>query len=530
MPAPAAVSPMTLTGTATFRGEPVANYAVTVLDATTGEPVALRDDLTGATGLAVLNRHLKTDAQGKFSLQVVGLAAGKALRVQVAAGNGRLESVVTANGQALGAKGYRVAQADTAFSVTELTTAIAQIAGNVIRSTQVLTPEAAAPVIAKLATEMAALTAKLEVTLAGNPNAANQLVSIEGKTAEETVKGLVANAGALKGLTETVAALVADIAKAMGTGASPAASDAKVREALAEIRYTGTVLVGSVTSNSIQLLNTINGQRIDANGGTLGAVTTQVTPTSGSSGGASVNWVNVANLTELNAALAGTATHIRLTGDLESVSGYRVLAPADITIGRAVTIDGAGHAVYASMVITTGGVTLSNATIYVEVYVNATTEPGSKVSFNNVTMDEVSLVANVGVVSVTNGTFKVAGDPGIRVPGGATLSVTESSTFTAKEAGVGIGIDAANANQQLTVTGNTFNHLSSGISFWYSASLTPVITGNTFKAGNSGSDGIRVNDNTGPEPSVALRATLLNDSTNTFVGYNAGNRVSIYSP
>jgi hypothetical protein len=485
MPAPAAVAPMTLTGTATFRGEPVAGYAVTVIDATTGKPVALRDDLAGATGLAVLNRNLKTDAQGKFSLQVVGLAAGKALRVQVSSGNGRLESILTANGQSLGAKGYKLTQAETTFTVTELTTAIAKVAGNVIRSTQVLTAEAAAPVIAKLATEMAALTTKLETTLASNPSAANQLVSTEGKTAEETVKGLVTNAGALKGLTETVAALVADIAKAMGTGASPAASDAKVREALAEIRFTGTVLVGSLMSNRIELLNTINGQRTDANGGTLSTVTTQVTPTSGSSGGASDLYVNVANKTELQTALAGTATHIRLTGDIGAPPPpppYRVLAPSGISITRSVTIDGGNRTLYDSLDISASGVTISNVKATKNVYLGGAS---STLSISNVTFSQ-RLYVSEGTATITNCSFSV-NDNGLTVESSGQATVT-GSTFTALYDGGGDGI--RHQSGSLTATGNTFTNLQTGIAF--DSARTRTISGNTFQAFNAQSTGIRI--------------------------------------
>jgi hypothetical protein len=66
-------------------------YALTVLDARTGEPVALKDDLAGATGLAVLNKDLKTDAQGRFSLQ----EAASAVRSLVSGANA-LQSLTSA--------------------------------------------------------------------------------------------------------------------------------------------------------------------------------------------------------------------------------------------------------------------------------------------------------------------------------------------------------------------------------------------------------------------------------------------------
>jgi hypothetical protein len=367
MPAPAAVAPMTLTGTATFRGEPLAGYDVTVIDATTGQVVAQTNDLASAKGLAV-SAQPKTDAKGQFSLQVVGLGAGQALRVQVASGNGRLETIVTANGQSLGARGYRLAQAGSAFTVTELTTAIARVAGNVIRTTQVLTPEAAAPLLAKLATEMAGLTDRLASKLQAEPGLANGLVSSEGTRGAEAVKTLVTNAGELAGLTKLVASLVADVSKAAATSASPAAADATVRAALAKIEFTGTVLAGALDAKGgFKLTNGINGQAVDAGSGDLATVTTQITPSGGSGGSSAVEptWVEVANLNELQTALAGTASHIRLTGTIgQDYRGYRIQTTETFTINRAVVIDGNAKDVFSPIQVNSGGVTLKNATVW----------------------------------------------------------------------------------------------------------------------------------------------------------------------
>jgi hypothetical protein len=365
MPAPAAVAPMTLTGTATFRGEALKGYTVTVLDATTGQPVTLTNDLASAKGLAVLAQNLVTDASGKFSLQVVGLGAGQALRVQVTSGSGMLETVVTANGQSLGAKGYAVAQAASSFTITELTTAIAKVAAGVIRTTQVLKPEAAAPVLAKLATRMAELSAKLELDLKANPSLANDLVSTKGTDADDTVKVLVTNAGELSALTKLVAELVADVSKAAGANASDALADAKIKETLAKIAFTGTVLTGSLQGNGgFNLSNVINGQSVDANSGDLGSVTKQVTrPSSGGSSGPV--YLEVGSLEDLQLALEGTATHIRLTrdvGDNENVR-YRIQRGYWLPIDRPVVIDGGNHTLGAEVAINSDGVTLQNMAV-----------------------------------------------------------------------------------------------------------------------------------------------------------------------
>lgn len=507
MPAPAAVAPVTLTGTATFRGEPVAGYAVTVIDATTGKPVALRDDLAGATGLAVLNRNLKTDAQGKFSLQVVGLAAGKALRVQVSSGNGRLESILTANGQSMGAKGYRVAQAETEFSVTELTTAIAKVADDVIRTTQMLTPEAAAPLLAKLAADMASLSTKLEKTLTANPNAANDLVSINGKTADETVKSLITNAGALRELTQSIAELVADVAKSMGTSPSPAASDPAVRATLDNIQFTGTVLVGNMKPNGIHITNGLNGQSVDANGGNLSTVTSQIT-TSSNSGTAAPsrdpNGVYVADYAALIEAIDNsTASTIYLTQDIsEPMDGYRVLKSSSVDLNRAVTLDGQGHTLGYDLNVTHAATVkdvslASRVTVYDPRSEYRVAGTDSSIRFEDVKFvawrfkNHTSLVLNnpSHAVTVTKCTFGTEGSTsysGITINGTRAISIT-GSTFN-KHSNAGIEIKTNSSN--LTISGNTFTGTESaaGIHFnyMYMPPTDPTVELRaTFKSGNT---------------------------------------------
>jgi hypothetical protein len=283
LPAPAAVTPATLAGKASYRGEALSGYAVSVFDAQTGKPVARKADLAGVDTLAVLDQNLVTDAQGAFSLQVVGLKAGQALRVVVSKGNSSLETVVTSDLKAVGSAKLHVLAEGGDLTINELTTAIAKVARGVLSTTQVLTPEAAAPVLAKLAAEMAALSGKLEAALAKNPSLAPGLIAGENKSADAAVKSLVEGAGALKDLSQKIAALVGDVAKAAkeARNQSPAANDAAVKAALVKVEFVGTVLTGAFASNGFTMTNTVTGQTVDATSSEAGTVSGTTTASSG---------------------------------------------------------------------------------------------------------------------------------------------------------------------------------------------------------------------------------------------------------
>lgn len=281
--APEATAPITASrsfqGVATFRGEPLAGYALQVLDAHTGEPVPAVADLDGATGLAVLQPSMFTDAEGRFSLQVAGLVAGKALRVVATSGNARLETVVTGNGT-LGAAPAQRRLLDGAETLTlnEVTTALAGIARGVLLTTRVLTPEAAAPVLNALLTRLARLNDDLAQSLASQPELANRIVADEDGAG---IKLLVTQAGALQALTRDVADLVAEVAKATKDDAkqAPAAKDPAVQAALARVAFLGTVLTGAFDgpSRNFTLSNGVTGATADAASGDMPGLTARVT-------------------------------------------------------------------------------------------------------------------------------------------------------------------------------------------------------------------------------------------------------------
>jgi hypothetical protein len=555
MPAPAATTATTLTGTASFRGELLSGYAVQVLDAQTGEPVALKDDLAGATGLAVLNKNLVTDAKGQFSLQVVGLTAGQALLVVATKNNVRVEAVVTSNMQSLGAKGYTIAQAGTGFTLTELTTAIAKVARGVLNASQVLTPEAAAPVIAKLATQMGALSAKFETALTSNPNFANELIGAQGADVDAAVETLVGNAGQLADLTTAIAGLVGDIAKAAKAGTSPAAAEAAVKARLAKIEFVGTVLAGAFANNGFTLTNGVNGKSIDATAADFGTVTSQVTrPSSG--GNATVVGYPVGTYDEFMVALYETNEPvIRLTADIrieQSVDNYRLMVVpieilpslATLRINRDVVIDGGPNKFKleaSGISLYSRAITLKNLTVpsYIQTaydtmsrYRTLSMPPSSAVTLDNVAMTsgEPLYLQGAGRFTVRNCQFgpdeALKGSQGIVLAEGLEASVvTTGNQFRNLYRGILIRSIPAS----LRINGARFTDCYTGIALeTYASNNLAVnnlfgIAGNYFVTESPDNTGIRVSFYTDAPNQSDIMAKLeeLNPLSN-FTGYADG--------
>jgi hypothetical protein len=408
---PAAATPAaiaTLNGKATFRGEALSGYAITVLDARTGQPVALTNDLASAKGLAVLNDSLTTAADGTFKLQVAGLTTGQALRVQVRKGNGLLETIVNANQQVMGAKQRRVFDGSTApaIEISELTTAIAMVARGVLETSSLLTPEAAAPILADLATQMADLSDRLSKKLA-ETGLASGIVSDDPHDADANVHMLLDNAGELRNLANTVAGLVADVAKAAQTESnqSSALVSGDLAKQLSHIDLAGTVLSAEFDAhqNAFVLKNSITGGSVNPSSGNLGSVTSVVKSSGGGSSApapavSTSKTVEVTDRATFLAALAdSTVTTIKLTQNVSMAvaATYRVSqvmpdftaidpcvpvatipscpgyvapvivippTPTMLTVGRTVTIDGNSHQLtgLSGFEVSGNGVTLKN--------------------------------------------------------------------------------------------------------------------------------------------------------------------------
>lgn len=327
-------------GTATFRGEPLAGYALQVLDAHTGEPVPMVAGLDGATGLAVLQQSMLTDAEGRFTLQVAGLVAGKALRVVATHGNARLETLVTGNGT-LGttAAQRRVLDGGDTLTLNEVTTALAGIARGVVLTTRVLTPEAAAPVLGALVAKLALLHDGLSKSLTSQPHLANMVVADEDGMA---VKLLVAQAGALQALTRDVADLVAEVAKATKDDAkqAPAAKDPAVLAALAKVAFLGTVLAGAFDgpSRSFTLSNAVTGASADAASGDMPGLTARVTRSSSNPSSPAIALAPIAAPDPIDEDTALTVSGLAAT--LTQLEGPATFTVADNVGGTGSVTDG----------------------------------------------------------------------------------------------------------------------------------------------------------------------------------------------
>jgi hypothetical protein len=329
-------------GTATFRGEPLAGYALQVLDAHTGEPVPVVASLDGATGLAVLQQSMLTDAEGRFTVQVAGLVAGKALRVVATHGNARLETLVTGNGTLSTAAAQRrvLGGADTlTLTLNEITTALAGIARGVVVTTRVLTPEAAAPVLGALLARLALLNDSLSKSLESQPHLANQVVADEDGTA---IKLLVTQAGALQALTRDVADLVAEVAKATKDDAkqAPAAKDPAVQAALAKVTFLGTVLAATFdgSSRNFTLSNAVTGASADAASGDMPGLTAKVTRSSSHSTSPSISLAPIAAPDPIDEDTALTVSGLEAT--LTKLEGPATLTVSDDVGGTGAVTDG----------------------------------------------------------------------------------------------------------------------------------------------------------------------------------------------
>lgn len=474
----------TLQGKATFKGEALSGYAVSVLDARTGAPVTLANDLTGAKDLTVLNQNLVTAADGTFKLQVAGLTPGQALRVQVKKGNGLLETIVTSDQKALGAKQRRVFDGTPELTVSELTTAIARLARGVLEASSILTPEAAAPVLAKLSTEMATLSDKLGATLA-QTGMAGDIVRDQGKDAAGSVRALLSSAGELRHHAETVAGLVGDVAKS--AQATENQSSVEVGSALSDklgkIDFDGTVLSAAFDAkqHALVLSNAITGDKVDASSGNLASVTTVVqTSSGGSSGPVQPSWVAlVGTVEELAAALKDNSkTTIKLTQsitltqpalaqdivlkqsvavapsftlvqDIALTSGRVVVGPV-LPVAPVASVDSGNLDIQRPLTIDGQGFSLLNAANGGSIH----TISSNDVTLKNLTLDngvEVAAGTNVTIDHVTfSGTLK---SNSLDLYTHATVS---NCTFKAPGAAVWFNYETTADDIISSLTGNTF--------------------------------------------------------------------------
>jgi hypothetical protein len=342
---PIAEAPATtrLSGMATFRGEPLAGYALSVYDAGTGEPLAPASDLAGAAGPTLLNRGLVTDAAGRFTLSLANVGAGRTLRVVAHAGVGAVETLVTGTGKALGATSaaQRRVLAGDAVQLNELTTALARIARGVVANAAVLTPEAAGAATDRAFDALSAIAPALHATLAGSPATANRLVETRDPArpgAEEAarVTQLVRAANLIREATALVAGQIAAIARQAETPGTAAPLDEARKAALARLDLAGTVLASSLDAQGrLALTNTLTGTTVSASAADLSAVTATVTASSSGGGSSAPARPTLAALSQDRGSVG---TIVTLTGaNFSATASDNVVKFGTITAGTPVS-------------------------------------------------------------------------------------------------------------------------------------------------------------------------------------------------
>jgi hypothetical protein len=172
---PVATTALPLAGAVTFRGEPVAASSLALFNARTGEKVPA-DRVTGTS---------KTDAQGRFSLQVAGAAAGEVYRLVAAASpTAGLAGtfLVTASGiRVLAAKpaaAYHVAQSPGGMAVNETSTALSIAAGGALQLGAHLTPNATQSGVETFFTDLGNAGPQVDSNLHAQPSSANRIVEM----------------------------------------------------------------------------------------------------------------------------------------------------------------------------------------------------------------------------------------------------------------------------------------------------------------------------------------------------------------
>ncbi|MFN3431818.1 MAG: IPT/TIG domain-containing protein [Candidatus Sericytochromatia bacterium] len=338
--APAATT--TLSGLATFRGEPLAGYALTVQDAQTGERVPLAADLAGATGLTIADRGLVTDAAGRFTLQVAHFGPGRALRVVAHSGVGALETLVTGTGKALGTAPAAPGQEPAAqrrvlagepVPVNELTTALARIARGAVANASLLTPAAAGSAMDLAFGELDTIAPPLRAALGGSPATANRLVETRDPARPSPedaaeVTNLVRAANVIREVTALVANRLGAIARQAEAPGTAAAIDAARQASLDRLPLAGTVLQSGLDAQGrLTLTNTLTHQVLNASAQDLSGVTATVTASSGSSAPAPAP-----TLTALSQARGSVGTIITLTGtNFSATAAHNVVKFGTVT-------------------------------------------------------------------------------------------------------------------------------------------------------------------------------------------------------
>lgn len=512
---------------ATFDGEPQVGFAVAVLDAATGEPIAKVADLARARGLAVLDQGLVTDRAGAVHVRLAGLAEGDAVRIVFTKGAATLETVVTGTGETLaggGAPSALTLLASEAISVDAATTTAAKMARGVLVTCRLLPAARAAKVIAAYMKRMAALTKRLETTFQADRDAALRVIQARTEDdASGAVFAAIKKLGALEEAMQAVAEAVQTVAKEAGPDAA-AGADPKVKAALEDLTFVGTPLVGAFEAG-LRLSNKFGGS-VDAATGDVGSIASRTSRPS--SGGGNRDAEQVESDDEPDDGAREVATYaalveaidagddvslIRLTADLVADGDY---ADHALVVGREVVIDGDGFGIsgLASAKVQNGAelkdftsidapITLDGGDATLRGFedqaygVRVTADAGTVLidgcSFSVTDVSVYLTITGAADATVSDCTFGVDDDMdtdaiGVRVrDDGAQAGVAvDGCTFI--NLGIGVDTNVTSLATTFEVTGCTFDVADAGVSgtfnlFGRTADSEPTFSGNAFNGG-----------------------------------------------
>lgn len=249
---------LVVSGVATFEGKPIANAALQVQDALTGQVLAVDKPTNGAG----VERSVTTDSKGNFSLEVAGLAATPVVRLVVKADERELEALVLVGA----AKQYQLADV-TATNIDETSTVESRLAEGVLESAVMLTPAAAAPIVQDMLAQVAALQSKIQAIAAARPQLAD-LITQPHPTPQSVQTEAVALAELMGNaqLQTTVGQLDLGEVQKIEKAAQDAAERAQSAIALGDVSFDGTTIDAKVDAKTgaFAMFNAVNGQNADA--------------------------------------------------------------------------------------------------------------------------------------------------------------------------------------------------------------------------------------------------------------------------
>lgn len=349
-PAVAPAGALTFEGQALLGGKPMAGAAIAVLDPVTRQPLPVGQAPEGKAHLVAA--PAAADAEGRYSVHVAGLPAGRAVLLVASQGETSVSGVFL--GPPPPAEGYHVQRLNMSLSayIDEVTSLQAHLMDSILMTAHLLTPAAAEPVVRTALDKMTSYRVAMGATMIRTPELLHMVTRLDQVQDARRVgpRGvdLLANSELRQSVTQIVVNNLRQVAKLAQVQALRATSIEEIREFVTRVPYPGTDLVGHVDFETwtITLANPKTGRSVNVTENPDGAA--RVAPPS-SSGGDDSRSAPAPTPTPVP-----TVTEAQLTGInsrvYETLEADKGLAPAtwdgaataavDLTLG---TVDGDRH-------------------------------------------------------------------------------------------------------------------------------------------------------------------------------------------